>query len=98
MVKKVKKRKRCQAQGAATGAPPPPVWCIATPVVVTSNGKPVAAVVSIDQLRSLEQARLETLSEAIRRARSGVNVNDLQGPDPWANVRDPSTGRNVDLD
>jgi len=69
-----------------------------TPVVVTSNGKPVAAVVSIDQLRSLEQARLETLSEAIRRARSGVNVSDLQGPDPWANVRDPSTGRNVDLD
>ena len=53
---------------------------------------------SIDQLRTLKQARLETLSEAIRRARSSVNVGDLQGSDPWADVRDPSTGRDVDLD
>jgi prevent-host-death family protein len=69
-----------------------------TPVVVTSNGQPVAAVVSIDQLRTLEQARPETLAEAIRRMRASLNVEDLRGPDPWAGVRDPSTCRDVDLD
>jgi len=69
-----------------------------TPVVVTSNGQPIAAVVSIDQLRTLEQARPETLAEAIRRMRASLNVDDLQGPDPWADVRDTSAGREVDLD
>jgi len=69
-----------------------------TPVVVTSNGQPVAAVVSIDQLRTLEQARSDTLAEVIRRARASLNVDDLQGPDPWANVRDTSAGRDVDLE
>ena len=69
-----------------------------TPVVVTSNGQPIAAVVSIDQLHALERSRPETLGEAIQRARSSVNVDDLQGPDPWANVRDTSTGRDIDLD
>lgn len=68
-----------------------------TPVVVTSNGQPVAAVVSIEQLRTLEQARPRTLAEAIQQARSSVNVDDLQGPDPWAAVRDTSSGRDVDL-
>jgi len=67
-------------------------------VVVTSNGQPIAAVVSIDQLHALERSRPETLGEAIQRARSSVNVDDLQGPDPWANVRDTSTGRDIDLD
>jgi prevent-host-death family protein len=69
-----------------------------TPVVVTSNGQPIAAVVSIDQLHALEHARPETLAEAIRRARSSVNVDDLKGSDPWANVRDTSPGRDIDLD
>lgn len=69
-----------------------------TPVVVTSNGQPVAAVVSIDQLRALERSRSETLAEAIERARAGLNVDDLRGPDPWANVRDTSAGRDIDLD
>lgn len=68
-----------------------------TPVLVTSNGEPVAAVVSIDQLRAIEQARPATLGDAIRRARERVNVDDLRGPDPWAGVRDASTGRRVDL-
>jgi len=68
-----------------------------TPVVVTSNGQPIAAVVSIDQLRTIEQARGETLGEAIRRARSTLDPEDLRGPDPWANVRDRSPGRDVDL-
>lgn len=69
-----------------------------TPVVVTSNGHPIAAVVSIDQLRTLEQARSETLAESIRRARSGLEVDALAGPDPWANVRDTSSGRDINLD
>lgn len=69
-----------------------------TPVVVTSNGQPVAAVVSIEQLRAIEQARPLTLAEAIQRTRARLNVEDLEGPDPWADVRDPSPGRNVDLD
>jgi prevent-host-death family protein len=68
-----------------------------TPVVVTSHGQPVAAVISIEQLRALEQARPETLGEAIQRARSCLNVDDLAGPDPWASTRDASPGRDVDL-
>lgn len=69
-----------------------------TPVVVTSNGQPIAAVVSIDQLRAIEHARSETLAEVIRRTRSNLHVEDLQGADPWANVRDTSAGRDIDLD
>ena len=69
-----------------------------TPVVVTSNGQPIAAVVSIDQLRTLQHPRSETLAEVIRRARSRLNVDDLEGPDPWADVRDISPGRDIDLD
>ena len=69
-----------------------------TPVVVTSNGQPIAAVVSIDQLHAIERSRPETLGEAIQRARASVNVGDLRGPDPWANVRDTTTGRDIDLD
>ncbi|HEX7843581.1 MAG TPA: type II toxin-antitoxin system prevent-host-death family antitoxin [Kofleriaceae bacterium] len=69
-----------------------------TPVVVTSNGQPIAAVVSIEQLHALEHSRPGTLGEAIQRARSSLNVDDLRGPDPWANVRDTSTGREIDLD
>jgi prevent-host-death family protein len=69
-----------------------------TPVVVTSHGQPIAAVVSIDQLRTLEHSRSETLAEAIRRTRSRLNVDELEGPDPWAGVRDTSAGRDIDLD
>lgn len=69
-----------------------------TPVVVTSNGQPIAAVVSLEQLRTLEHARLETLAEVIRRTRSSLNADDLQGPDPWVDVRAPSTGRDIDMD
>lgn len=68
-----------------------------TPVVVTSHGQPIAAVVSIEQLRALERARSETLGDAIQRARSSLNVDDLAGPDPWASTRDASPGRDVDL-
>jgi prevent-host-death family protein len=69
-----------------------------TPVVVTSNGQPVAAMVSIEQLESLERSRSETLGEVIQRTRARLNLDDLGGPDPWADVRDRSPGRDVDLD
>lgn len=68
-----------------------------TPVVVTSNGQAVAAVISIEQLRALEGARPETLGEAIINARANIDPTDLEGPDPWAKVRDKSHGRDVDL-
>jgi len=68
-----------------------------TPVVVTSHGQPIAAVVSIEQLRALEQARSETLGEAIQRVRASLSVDDLAGPDPWAGARDASPGRDIDL-
>jgi prevent-host-death family protein len=69
-----------------------------TPVVVTSNGQAVAAVVSIEQLRALEGARPETLAEVIARTRSRLDASDLKGADPWAGVRDNSAGRDIDLD
>jgi prevent-host-death family protein len=68
-----------------------------TPVVVTSHGQPIAAVISIEQLRALDRARSETLGEAIQRVRSSLNVDDLAGPDPWTGTRDVSVGRDVDL-
>jgi len=68
-----------------------------TPVIVTSNGQAIAAVVSIEQLRAFEQARSETLADAIRRARDSLDINDLTGSDPWASLRDTTVGRDVDL-
>lgn len=67
------------------------------PVVVTSNGQPIAAVVSIGQLRSLEQARSGSLAEAVTRARANLDPDDLAGPDPWGHVRDHAPGRDVEL-
>jgi len=69
-----------------------------TPVVVTSNGQPIAAVISIEQLHALEHARTETFAEVIERTRSRLNAEDLQGPDPWGDVRDRSPGRDITLD
>jgi len=66
-------------------------------VEVTRNGQSVAAVVSIDQYRKIEEMRKETLSQVIARFRTSVNPRDLEGPDPWADVRDHSPGRDVDL-
>lgn len=68
-----------------------------TPVIVTSHGQAVAAVVSIEQLRALERAAAPTFGEAIVRARNEIDSRDLRGPDPWAGVRDRSRGRRVDL-
>lgn len=61
-----------------------------TPNEVTRNGQPIAAVVSIDLLRRLEGP---ALSEVIGRFRARVRPEVLDGPDPWADVRDRSNGR-----
>ncbi|MFS8070155.1 MAG: type II toxin-antitoxin system prevent-host-death family antitoxin [Byssovorax sp.] len=68
-----------------------------TPVEVMRNGQPVAAVISIDQYRKLEETRRETLSDVIAQFRASVNPRDLEGPDPWADVRDRSPGREIEL-
>ena len=68
-----------------------------TPVEVMRNGQPVAAVISIDQYRKLEETRKETLSDVIAQFRATVNPRDLEGPDPWADVRDHSPGREIEL-
>jgi len=67
------------------------------PVEVTRNGQSVAAVVSIDQYRVIEENRKETLSQVIARFRANVDPRDLEGPDPWADVRDRSSGRDVNF-
>ena len=67
-----------------------------TPVVITSHGQAVAAVVSMKQFERIERPR-RSLGEAIRIARASINVADLEGPDPFANVRDRSPGRPVRL-
>lgn len=68
-----------------------------TPVEVMRNGQSVAAVISIDQYRKLEETRKETLSDVIAQFRASVNPRDLEGPDPWAEVRDHSPGREIEL-
>jgi prevent-host-death family protein len=68
-----------------------------SPVEVTRNGQPIAAVISIDQYRKLESAKKETLSDVIAWLQAKVNPRDLEGPDPWTGVRESSPGRDVDL-
>ena len=68
-----------------------------TPVEVMRNGRPVAAVISIDAYRTLRDVEKETLSDVIARFRATVDPRDLEGPDPWADVRDRSPGRAIDL-
>ena len=69
-----------------------------TPVQVTRNGHPVAAVVSIEALRKIEGASDATLSEVLAELRAAIDPRDLEGPDPWALVRDQSVGRDADID
>jgi hypothetical protein len=54
-------------------------------------------VISIDQYRRIEEAKKETLSDVIAQFRESVDPSDLDGPDPWAEVRDRSPGRDVRL-
>jgi prevent-host-death family protein len=68
-----------------------------TPIEVTRNGQPVAVVLSIDAYRKLEETTRETLSDVFAEFLRSVDARDLEGPDPWADVRDRSEGRDVDL-
>jgi prevent-host-death family protein len=69
-----------------------------TAVEVLRNGQPVAAVISIEQYRAIEGAKKETLASVVAGFRSSVDPRDLEGPDPWANIRDRSAGRDVKLE
>ena len=69
-----------------------------TRVEVTRNGQPIAVVISIDAFHALEAAKKETLSDVIGRFRASVDPRDLEGPDPWADVRDHSPGREIHLE
>jgi prevent-host-death family protein len=68
-----------------------------TPVTVTRNGQPVAVVISIDEYRRIGEAKKETLADVFAQFRESVDPSDLDGPDPWAEVRDRSPGRDVRL-
>lgn len=65
------------------------------PIEVTRNGEPVAAIVPIDVLRRFGRANL---SEVVARFRAQTAPTDLEGPDPWQDVRDATAGRDVELD
>ncbi|MBI5534282.1 MAG: type II toxin-antitoxin system prevent-host-death family antitoxin [Deltaproteobacteria bacterium] len=67
-------------------------------VEVTRHGQPIAAVVSIDDYRRIEDASKETLADVVAWFRAQVRPGDVEGADPWADVRDRSPGRKVDLD
>ena len=67
-----------------------------TSVEVTRNGQAVAAVVPIREYRMLVSSNRETFAGAVAWFRNQVDPADLEGPDPWAAVRDPSPGRNVE--
>lgn len=67
------------------------------PVEVMRNGQPIAVVISMGQYREVQGAAKPTLSAFIAEFRASVDPRDLEGPDPWADVRDRSAGREVDL-
>lgn len=64
-------------------------------VEVTRNGEPVAAVVPIELLHG---GRRPTISDAVARFRARTAPKDLEGPDPWIDARDRSSGRDVELE
>ncbi len=67
-----------------------------TPIELTRRGKPVAMLVSIDEFRRLSSRR-EGFWSAYQRWRATVDPADLEGDDPFADVRDRSPGRDVDF-
>jgi prevent-host-death family protein len=69
-----------------------------TPVEVTRNGHPVAVVVSVADYRPTDAKAPKTLSDVLAQFRASVNPRDLEGEDPWKNIRDRATGREVQLD
>lgn len=66
-----------------------------TPIEVTRNGEPIAAVVSVEQLRSIERG---TVFDVFARYHARSRPAGGEGEDPWADVRDESPGRDVELE
>ena len=67
-----------------------------TPVELTRRGKPVAVLTSVDEYRRLSSRR-EGFWTATERWRASVDPADLEGEDPFADVRDKSPGREIDF-
>jgi prevent-host-death family protein len=66
------------------------------PVELTRRGTPVAVIVSVDEYRRMASGRSGYWT-AYQRWRSSVDPADLEGDDPFADVRDRSPGREVDV-
>lgn len=67
-----------------------------TPVEVLRNGQPVAVVVSVEEYRRVRPST-SSVFDIVTRFREGVDPRDLEGPDPWADLRDRSVGRPVEI-
>ena len=63
-------------------------------IVITSHGKPVAVVVSVATYETMPKSP-KTVAEAMAEWRATIDPRELEGPDPWANIRDksPTGGR-----
>lgn len=67
-----------------------------TPIELTRRGKPVAVLISVDEYRRLSDGRRDFWG-AYERWRASIDPADLEGDDPFADVRDRSPGREIDL-
>jgi prevent-host-death family protein len=67
-----------------------------TPVVITKRGTPIAAVVPMEQYEAIKPK--QTLGQMIREWRATIDPRDLEGPDPWADVRDRSPPRDFNFE
>ena len=67
-----------------------------SPVELTRRGKPVAVLMSVDEYHRLSGGRRDFWA-AYQRWRASIDPADLEGEDPFADVRDRSPGREVDL-
>jgi len=65
------------------------------PVELTRRGKPVAVIVSIDDFRRMSSKRPD-FWELYQQWRQSGDPSDLEGDDPFANVRDRSPGRDFE--
>src|SRR5262249_5329104 len=69
-----------------------------SPTIITNSGQEIAAVISMEQLDAVTDTMAAPLWEAIAAPRANIEPADLEGPDPWADVRDRSQGRDFSLE
>jgi prevent-host-death family protein len=67
-----------------------------TPVEITRRGKPVAVLVSIEQYQRLAQGR-PNFWEELQGFRQSHSMSDADVDAVFADVRDRTSGRDVDL-